>query len=379
MFPLRNLKRNIYKFYRQPGYGTKIFIKRLKASFYYRWGRGRAPLPEAVTLFLTRKCNLKCRMCGQWGDRGVTRSSGVPEPDMGYNEIKKIILSLARFRPSLTLFGGEPLLYRDIDRVIRLIKKNKMHCLMITNGYLLAEHAKIIAEEGLDELNISIDGPQEVHDSIRGIEGLFSKIKEGLNTLQKYRENKRPLINLQTTITKYNVDSLEEMAEVAQEMGADSITFHHLIFLEKKDIEKTDEKYPELGSRDWDGFVSSPEIDPEKLAVVIENIIKKRKEYKFNINIYPNFSREEIVSYYKDKRWFPPSYSGKCKSPWVCAYIFPDGELRPCLNFKYSFGNLREEDFRDAWNGESAAGFRKNLKKNSRFPVCSRCTEIFRY
>ncbi|MGM0441722.1 MAG: radical SAM protein [Elusimicrobiota bacterium] len=379
MFPLKNFKRNLHKFIHQPGYGIKVFLKRLKASFYYKGGEGKAPLPEAVTLFLTKRCNLKCKMCGQWGDKGVTRTGENIQPDMPFKELKKIILSLAEFKPSITLFGGEPLLYSEIDKVIKLIKNEDMHCVMITNGYLLDKYAKVITKEEVDELNISIDGPGEVHDEIRGIKGLYNKIKSGVNAVNNIRTGKKPLINLQTTITKYNMDNLLDMLDVAEDFGADSITFHHLIFLNKKAIENTDSEYPDLGTKDWNGFVFEPGIDPKKLVTKIEKIKREGRKRPFDVNIYPNFSKKEINGYYTSKDYFPDSYSGKCKSSWICAYIFPDGELRPCLNFKYSFGNLKQKKFNDVWNGKKAIKFRKLLTENSRFPVCSRCTEIFRY
>lgn len=379
MFPLKNFKRNLHKFFHQPGYGIKVFWKRLKASFYYKWGEGKAPLPEAITLFLTRRCNLKCKMCGQWGDKGVTRTGDDIQPDMPFEELKEIILSLAKFKPSITLFGGEPLLYSEIEEVIKLIKSKDMHCVMITNGYLLEEYAEVITREEVDELNISIDGPGEVHDEIRGIDGLYDKIKSGVEAVINARSGKKPLINIQTTITKYNIDHLMDMMDAATEFGADSITFHHLIFLNKEDIEKTDSKYPELGPEDWEGFVFEPEIDPEKLASKVEKIKEKSGEVPFDVNVYPNFNKNEINSYYKSRDYFPESYGGKCKSAWICAYVFPDGQLRPCLDFEYSFGNLKQKEFNEVWNGKKAVKFRKLLTENSRFPVCSRCTEIFRY
>ncbi len=379
MFPVKNFKRNIYKFFRQPFYGMKVFLKRVKAALYYKLGRGQAPLPEAVTLFLTRRCNLKCKMCGQWGDQGVTKKGNKIQPDMPLKKLREVILTLAEFRPSITLFGGEPLLYTEIEEIIKLIKRNQLHCVMITNGYLLEKYARIITSEELDELNISIDGPKKVHDKIRGINGLYSKIEEGIKAVHNLKKGKKPLINLQTTITKYNINDIVDMLNVAEEFKADSITFHHLIFLDKEDIKNTEARFPSLGCKDWEGFVFKPGIEPGKLSDIIGEINDKAKNRPFSVNVYPNFSPKEIEQYYRDRKYFPKSYSGRCKSSWLCAYVFPDGELRPCLNFKYSFGNLKNEKFEDVWNSEKAVKFRKMLTDNCRFPVCSRCTEIFRY
>ncbi|MDA3793365.1 MAG: radical SAM protein [Elusimicrobia bacterium] len=379
MFPAKNLKRNLIKFFQQPGYGIRVLGKRLKAVFFYRLKPDFAPLPEALTLFLTHNCNLRCKMCGQWGDAGVTKNKSIKESTMDFEKVKKIIDNVANFKPNITLFGGEPLLHKNIIDIVSYIKIKKMHCLMITNAYLLEEYADDLIETGIDEINISIDGPRNVHDSIRGIEGLFDKISAGIKKITYGRDGPKPLINLQTTITKFNYDKLPDMLEVAKDLGADSITFHNLIYLTHKDIKKTKKEYPFLKPEDWEGFVMEPEIDPGKLIDSLSEINAMKKKYDFMINVYPNFNKEEIRKYYTEKEWFPESYKGKCQSPWICSYIFPDGSLHPCLNFGYSLGNVIEEDFKEVWNGKKARKFRELLKKEGRFSVCRRCTEIFRY
>ncbi len=318
-------------------------------------------------------------MCGQWGDKGVTKKNGTLTGDMGFSEAEKVIEEVSGFRSAVTLFGGEPLIHGKIDDIVRLVKRNRMHCLMITNGYLLKEHAAALTEAGLDELNISIDGPEKTHDSIRGREGLFRKIKSGVQEVNKLKKGRKPLINLQTTITSYNLESLSDMPDTAAELGADSLTYHHLIFLDESCIGATRSGFPPLGENSWEGFAFDPGIEPEELWEKLKRAKEKSRSAGVDVNIYPNFTREEMIRYYADPAWFPESYSGKCKSPWICAYIFPDGELRPCLNFGYSFGNLGESSFKDTWNSPEALRFRNMLSGCGRFPVCGRCTEIFRY
>ncbi|MFC2062002.1 radical SAM protein [Elusimicrobiota bacterium] len=379
MFSKRNLKRNLIKFMQQPLYGVRVLIKRLKADMSYKKNPAFAPMPEAVTLFLTHRCNLRCKMCGQWGDRGVTRKKEEVSANMSLEDITKIIDDLAGFKPNITLFGGEPLLHKKIIEIVKHIKSRGMHCIMITNGLLLEKYADRLIDAGINELNISIDGPSRIHDEIRGVEGLFNRINQGVRRIVNARKKRTPLINVQTTISEYNYKSLEEMLEVVESMGADSITFHHLIYLSQEDIDITRQKYPDLNPEDWEGFVAKPKIEPQALIESLNKINEAKKKYRFMINIYPNFKPEEIKKYYLNSSWFPDSYKGRCLSPWICAYIFPDGQLRPCLDFAYPFGNLKEESFEEAWNGSKAQEYRLILEKEGMFPVCKRCTEIFRY
>ena len=384
MIPLRNLGRFYRKTLRQPGYAFLVFEKRLKAHLGYLWGGGRSSYPEAITLFLTHRCNLRCKMCGQWGESGVTRKMApdLIKEELSFPELKKVIDEVNAFKPNITLFGGEPLLHPGCIRLIEYIKKKNMHCLMITNGSLLAEFAEKLVGAGLDELNVSLDGGRDLHDEIRGMPGVFEKITDGIkevNRIKKEKGRKKPLINLQCTIVKYNYQHLQQLLQVAGDIGADSLTYHNLIFLEKDLLEKQKEydRRLQCSSADWEGFLSEPEIDPEVLHAKMEEILAKR--YSFSVDFYPNFSYKTLVEYYRNPAYMPSGYPGRCLSPWMVAYIFPNGEMRPCLNFSYSYGNIKGSSFTDIWNGNPALKYRRILKESKIFPVCVRCTELYRY
>lgn len=384
LIPVRNLKRFIYKTKRDPLYAAKVFSRRVMANFYYRFGKGKSFAPEAVTLFLTHRCNLRCKMCGQWGEGGVTKKedAGFIRQELSFEEISKLVDELAKFRPSITLFGGEPFLYPQATSIIRKVKQNKMHCLVITNGSMLEPIAEELVKSGLDELNISLDGPESLHDEIRGMPGLFGRIKKGVDKLNEYKKkysSARPFVNLQCTVTKYNYLQLEQMLEVAAELKANSLTFHNLIFLDESLLDEQ-KKYDEQlnsSSEAWKGFVFPPEIDPEKLYNIMSGILKKK--LLFNVDFYPNFHKQALIDYYTNPRYLPSDYAPCCLSPWIVAYVFPDGNVRPCLNFSYSFGNIKEKSFASAWNSPEAVKFRKLMKKEKIFPVCIRCTELYRY
>ncbi|HEV8269044.1 MAG TPA: radical SAM protein, partial [Thermoanaerobaculia bacterium] len=105
------------------------------------------PFPTFVQLRVTNLCNLRCKMCGQWGDTGIFRSDGTSASATdGAKErerIKELIglgrqLALADYvtlldeiaptKPIVSLFGGEPLLYPDILPLVREIKKRGLTC-----------------------------------------------------------------------------------------------------------------------------------------------------------------------------------------------------------------------------------------------------------
>lgn len=391
MIPLRNAKRFLSKAFKQPAYALKVFKRRVPAYLYYHMSNGRSSFPEAVTLFLTHRCNLRCKMCGQWGEGGVSKKQPKDyiKEELSLDEFKSVIDDISLFKPSITLFGGEPLLYKNCIELIRYIKEKKMHCLMITNASLIESRAFDIVDSGLNELNVSLDGGRELHNEIRGMPELFDKIAAGLrkvNYFKKQKGIKLPLINLQCTITKYNYRFLEQMLDVAGEIEANSLTFHNLIFL-KDDLIKKQKEFDKLlncSSLDWEGFVFAPDIDVLILSDKMEEIKKKVSKMRdegsgLTVDFYPNFSKKGLCEYYQNPLFLPREYSPRCVSPWITAYVFPDGEIRPCLNFDYSFGNIKKDNFTQIWNSGQAKEFRKTLRKNKIFPVCIRCTELYRY
>jgi MoaA/NifB/PqqE/SkfB family radical SAM enzyme len=352
----------------------------------YDFSHGKAPLPESVTLFMTHKCNLRCKMCGQWGDKGVTRAAGNESigNEMSYDELKGLVDQLAVFKTNITLFGGEPLLHRDFIELIRYIKSKGLHCLVITNGSLLKPVAEQLVESGIDELNLSLDGYGSTHDTIRGIDGLFKRITEGITAVNEAKiklHTSKPLINLQCTINKDNYQCLPELLDAARLFKAHSLTFHHLIYLNDSVYAAQQsclcEHLPGTGSEGWKGFIFDPGMDVEKLISALTSITSIKTD--FFVNVYPNFSNEEIRAYYRDPSIVPASYRPRCVSPWIVAYIFPDGAVRPCLNLDYQFGNTRTSPVHEIWNSEPAIRYRMALKRNKIFPACTRCTELFRY
>lgn len=384
MIPLRNLSRLAGKALKQPGYAFSVAAKRARARYFYHFGKGRSLSPESITFFLTHRCNLRCKMCGQWGEGGITgkQSQQYIQQQLSLEQLKVIVDDIARFKPSITLFGGEPLMFSGAGELISHIKLKGLHCLVITNGFLLEEMAEKIVKSGLDELNVSLDGAGALHDEIRGMPGLFSKIVKGIKKVQALKaagHKHRPLINLQCTITKYNYQRLEEMLGVAADVRADSLTFHNLIFLEQAVLEKQKEldRALDCSSDDWQGFVFEPGIDPQVLNELRRQLLGAR--HSFPVYFYPDFTCAELKEYYRGRCYPPLAGRARCLSPWLVAYVFPDGEVRPCLNCSYSFGNALRGKFMKLWNGEQAVRYRLLLKEKGAFPVCSRCTELYRY
>ena len=285
MIQLRNLKRNLAKSVTQPGYALKALRQRLLSYLTYRIHDGRSYYPETVDLFLTYRCNLRCKMCGQWGVAGTSKDMSPEElkSELSLDEIYKIINDIKTFKPNVTLFGGEPLMYSNWEKVVSRIKQEGMRCNMITNGILLEKYANSIIDLGVDEIIFSLDGPREVHDEVRGAKGTFDRASRGFKLIRDIKRKSgtgKPVVSISSTIFEINYKRLDELISIAEELMASTITFHHLIFLSQERYNQHNnifKGYYGMVCNDWKGFVrdSLPDIDVNFLIRKMEDIKKE--------------------------------------------------------------------------------------------------------
>ncbi|MFH1073953.1 MAG: radical SAM protein [Candidatus Firestonebacteria bacterium] len=388
MFPIKTFERNIRKALLEPGYAVKALVKRARASASYRFDKsGKAPLPESITFFLTYRCNLRCKMCGQWGDEGANKSFDPAKINakLDLSSYTKLLDEVKAFKPHITLFGGEPLMYDEFDELVQEIKKRRLHLGIITNGTLVKKHANTIVSTGVDVVSLSVDGSAELQDKVRNLKGAFARIKEGADEIMRLRKEKKtakPVINIVCTISDLNYKSIKEMPEVAKELHADTLNLHHLIFTEGETVENHNKHFKEkfgAESRDWTGFIR-PSVKGMDIAALVRDLSDlKAGKYPFLLTVYPDFSKEESVEYYTSKDFISNEYPKRCLSPWVVAYVYPNGEVLPCHSLGFAAGNINDEPFLKIWNGEKMRSFRRELKAEKYFKVCPKCTEMYRY
>src|SRR5215467_421579 len=189
---------------------------------------GRAFPPFVVVLELTYRCNLKCPYCYELfrpSDKNVTSRALELTP----SEIQSIVEQLPRFT-LVTVNGGEIFVRNDLREILSIILA-KHPCHLYTNGTCITpEMASDLVDMGVTSMGISVDGPQEVHDSIRG-RGSFGRTIESIRLLTDLKRRRRkhfPLLNLKTTITDKNVDHISDMVQFAERLGLDYCTFQVL-------------------------------------------------------------------------------------------------------------------------------------------------------
>ncbi len=133
-----------------------------------------------LVIGLTGRCNLKCIWCCT--PVGLTQTLSFED----------FVYSINKYKPYwVALTGGETLLYKDIFRAIDYCKSKRKIVELCTNGTLITK--SVAKKLNADVINISIDGLEEVNDSIRG-KGSFKKTVRGIENLEKVGKSKRVVI-----------------------------------------------------------------------------------------------------------------------------------------------------------------------------------------
>lgn len=162
----------------------------------------RVPLLTAWNL--TFHCNLRCHYCAC--------------PDLHVPELKtpQVLEAIDAFHRLgmrwVTFSGGEPLLRNDIGKIIDHCKDLRIVTYLSTNGTLLPR--RIQAIKRLDKITISLDGPEPIHDAIRG-KGSFNQAETAIALAQDHGIP----VGLTCVISSHNVDCVEQVLELASRMG----------------------------------------------------------------------------------------------------------------------------------------------------------------
>ncbi|MFX0195979.1 MAG: radical SAM protein [Candidatus Hodarchaeota archaeon] len=377
------LKRsNFQRLLSEPHFYYALFKKRVLTRYNTKFLDGQSPLLELCYFILTWRCNLRCKMCFEYGASGIfseTSSTDLRRNEMEIEDWKRIVDDLQKFRPIIHLFGGEPLLYEDLDELVWYIKQAELRCQIVTNGTLLAQKARELVNNGVDEVWVSVDGPRDIHDQIRGVDGTYDKILNGIEILTKLKKEEKaskPIINFIYTITDENYTRLGQFMESIDEYAVPLVVFSHVLFLTedllRRHVGQFDTMF-QTTSKEWEGYV----IDPAKnihIDGLIESIREVKEKYGKRISFSPDLAENELRAYYKDFRY---TVNRMCYAPWLTAVISPEGNVSPCSDFV--IGNTKNKSFDEIWNGEKVRTFRRALVKRRKFPVCDRCCMIHRH
>jgi len=305
-----------------------------------------------IQFAITWKCQLACEMCNIWKKSN--------ENEMALDDIKRVF-SNRRFLKSLKtidITGGEPFLRSDLAQIIEYFSAEfpKAKILITTNGYSTKQieslGKKILGACPPDKLefSVSIDGPEKIHDKIRGKVGSYQNALESIEILKKLGAKK---ITLSTTITKENRGSLMYVYNLAQSLG---VRFATARFAQSS-------FYYENPSLNMWSHDELKDVERE-----IDALIKARRAREgISLRLLRDaYFLKKAISFQKNC-----AQKERCFSGTHSFFIDPNGNIYPCVMLDKPMGNALGEDLEKIWFSERAREIRDSIVKGN----CSCHTE----
>jgi MoaA/NifB/PqqE/SkfB family radical SAM enzyme len=264
-------------------------------------------LAHAVTF----GCNSKCRTCSYW------KLTPRMKEDLSTEEVFAMLdEAYAAGMRGYYLFGGEPLVRKDVGDLVSYARHRGFLTVMNTNGSLLTGKAESLRD--LDFAFVSLDYHTPYHDEIRGRKGSFDEVIHGI---QRLREVAGTRVVLVTTISTLNVDTIEPMAQLADRLG---------VGISYNSVEPT----LDFGLTD---SANSPNfqlgLSPDQLRGFYETLLRLKQQG------YPLMETEDVL------RDFVEGRPWKCEFPKMFVYVAPDKKIYSC---DYAFGyDLKHGSFED--------------------------------
>lgn len=323
--------------------------------------------PEMLTMFVTDRCNLKCRQCHY----AHTDSPGYQLNHVGMMDPKifRKVMEEIPEGPLVSITGGEPLLHPEITTLISEAKKRGRICSITTNGWLLERKAELLRDAGLDILIVSVDGLKDTHNRIRG-ERSFERLRDGLAAV--LRLPNRPLTFVAIAISDMNYDKLIPVYEQALKWGVDGMNINHLWLQTDTMSEAYNQRFSIFPADQvaWD--VQPERIDVTRLADDITTIRRRNWGARFLLSEAPYLNREEIAAWYQQPEQ-PVKYKTVCCG-WTRLKVWADGKVKPCRG--WVVGDVTQQHVMEIWNGRGYQDFRRTLAEHGMLPICTRCCWI---
>lgn len=333
--------------------------------------------PKFISFTVTNLCNLRCRMCGQWSEEGYISNRKVnPGSQMRLADWKRLVDEIANYDISFILIrGGEPFLFRGIIELVEYINGKGIFISIDSNGMLLDKYAADIVRIGNMHITFSVDGPEQIHDQVRGSQGSFQRIKKNialLNDLEK-KNDSRISKSICFTISQYSYEGLGEMPDVARKLSIESINIVPYYYYPAEIGQKYEDELKtnfECAAYSWRGFHhDSSGID--------FNIFKREyRKYLKKLNGIENFP---FMKFTEDdyRKWFTDSLTAvgsiACMNVEKLIDIQPNGDANFCVDFPdYPIGNVKETSIKKLWDSQKASKFRR-FRRARPLSICYRC------
>jgi MoaA/NifB/PqqE/SkfB family radical SAM enzyme len=177
---------------------SQVATKVISGFLKFKTGR---PTPLFASYNVTSRCNMRCAFCEWWKNE---------MPELSTKKALAAIDSVCNLgAPFFDLSGGEPLLRKDLIVLAKRVASHGCLVSMNSNGTLLTKDKIDDVANVFDTVVISLDGPEKIHDKIRGVAGTY---KKAVNAIRLLKANGvRTGVN--SVVTPWNIEILPKFIE----------------------------------------------------------------------------------------------------------------------------------------------------------------------
>ena len=310
--------------------------------------------PRLVAWEVTRSCNLNCVHCRAASEKG-------PYPgELDTKTCFRVLDEIADTgKPIVILTGGEPLLREGIFDVSAYGTQLGLRMVMATNGTLVTpEIAEKMASSGIQRVSISIDGANaDAHDQFRQVSGAFEGALSGIEVLKR----KGIEFQINTTVTKHNVDQIPDILEMTIRLGAAA---HH-IFLLVPTGRARDMVDQEIDAKAYEGLLHWFYEMGKKVPIHLKATCAP---HYYRILRQEAHKRGEKVDY---ETYGLDAMTRGCLGGISFCFISHDGIVQPCGYLELNCGDLKSASFGEIWQASEI--FTKLRDFSSYGGKCGRC------
>jgi MoaA/NifB/PqqE/SkfB family radical SAM enzyme len=310
-----------------------------------------------VILMPHSACNCRCVMCDIWKDNKNLKQ-------LTEQDVSGLLTSLKQFgTKQVVMSGGEALLNQNFFGLCEILKKAGIKVSLLTTGLSIKAHAEQLLK-WVNDIIVSIDGDQLLHDSIRNIPGAFHKLKDGVQYIHSLNPNYR--ITARTVVHRLNFWNWASIIREAKLMDIDQISFL------PADVSSHAFNRQMAWEEPRQNEILLTERELPELEGIIGRIINEYwDDFKSGFIAESPGKIWDIYHYYAAFYGLNPFPFKKCNAPWVSTVVEADGNVRPCF-FHDVIGNIRDAPLADILNSDKAINFRKTLDMSTN-STCVKC------
>ena len=322
-----------------------------------------ASRPVCVYLETTNRCNLLCTTCPR------TYAELEPPADMSWQLFTSIVDQIPDLQRAVLHGVGEPMLVKELPKMVRYLKDRGTYVLFNTNGTVLNEkNGRALIEAGLDELRVSLDAANA--KSFRAIRGkdYFDRILRNVRAFRSLQEREgkdRPRVSAWLTGLKQTIADLPAFVEVAADIGVKEVYLQRMVFFEQDAVG--------LARPDQALYEHMTREETAHLAAATE--LARSRGIVFSASGAASEPGMSLARHDDGSPW------ALCRRPWTVMYFTANGRALPCCIApfsqrgyeNYTLGDATQQTLQDIWNGEAYRSFRAALLSDKPAAACASC------